>query len=191
MYCAKCGTGNPDDGRFCRKCGSKIGMVGDSDAEPPFTLESWVHEKIAPIFGEGKTSKSPGYGPTIRKFLTGVFLLVAAFILAIPLKGNEWWVLTLIPGFVMLALAFANVILIGVFGESMDVEPEVKMDSPNADERSALPPKHTEFAADEARSDYRTAEFAPTSVVENTTRHLEMDAENETMTLPEEIDDEK
>lgn len=190
MYCAKCGAGNPDDGRYCRKCGSRIGIVGKSDAKPPFTLENWVHDKIAPLFdGSAKINISRS-SPTIRKFVTGIILLVVAFVLAIPLKGNEWWILTLIPGFVMLALALADVILIGVFNESTDVEPEEEL-LMNSDDRSALPPIQTAYAADEARSDYRTKDLAPPSVVEDTTRHLEMDTENETMTLPEKADDER
>ena len=49
-------------------------------------------------------------------------------------------------------------------------------------QNASLPPPHTEYVAPDSR--YKTGELVPPSVVENTTRHLEMNSEGETMTLP-------
>ena len=48
--------------------------------------------------------------------------------------------------------------------------------------QSSLPPPQTEWVAPESR--YKTGDLTPPSVTENTTRHLEIDSEGKTMTLP-------
>ena len=47
---------------------------------------------------------------------------------------------------------------------------------------ASLPPKQTEYVAPESR--YKTGDLVPPSVTDSTTRHLEMNSEGETMTLP-------
>ena len=49
---------------------------------------------------------------------------------------------------------------------------------PNA----ALPPKQTAFVYPESR--FKTGDLVPPSVTDTTTRHLEVNSEGETMTLP-------
>jgi len=45
-----------------------------------------------------------------------------------------------------------------------------------------LPPPQTQWVAPESK--YKTGDLVPPSVTDNTTRHLEMDSEGQTMTLP-------
>lgn len=47
---------------------------------------------------------------------------------------------------------------------------------------TSLPAAQTEWAASESR--YKTGDLVPPSVTDGTTRHLEMDSEGKTMTLP-------
>jgi hypothetical protein len=47
---------------------------------------------------------------------------------------------------------------------------------------AALPPNQTEYVAPDSR--YKTGDLVPPSVTDNTTRHLEINTEGETMTLP-------
>jgi len=47
---------------------------------------------------------------------------------------------------------------------------------------NALPPTQTEYISPESR--YKTGDLVPPSVVENTTRLLEIDKDGETETLP-------
>ena len=49
-------------------------------------------------------------------------------------------------------------------------------------QNSALPPTQTQYVAPESR--YKTGDLVPPSVTDGTTRHLEMNSEGETMTLP-------
>ena len=50
-------------------------------------------------------------------------------------------------------------------------------------QNSALPPPQAEFVpAPESR--YKTGDLVPPSVTEATTRHLDLDSEGQTMTLP-------
>jgi hypothetical protein len=51
---------------------------------------------------------------------------------------------------------------------------------------AALPPRQQDYITPQPRSIYDTGEFAtrPPSVTEGTTRHLEINKEGETMTLP-------
>ncbi len=38
MFCTRCGQQNPDDSRFCARCGSPLTPLGDSPAETTSTL---------------------------------------------------------------------------------------------------------------------------------------------------------
>jgi hypothetical protein len=49
-------------------------------------------------------------------------------------------------------------------------------------ENASLPPTQTEYVAPE--SHYKTGDLVPPSVTDGTTRHLEMNPEGKTMTLP-------
>jgi hypothetical protein len=48
--------------------------------------------------------------------------------------------------------------------------------------QSALPPNQTAYVEPESR--FKTGDLVPPSVTDNTTRHLEMDSEGQTMALP-------
>lgn len=62
-------------------------------------------------------------------------------------------------------------------------EPDVKAQSNfQTKNAQALPSAHTQWATPESR--FRTGELAPPSITDNTTRHLEMDPEGHTMSLP-------
>lgn len=49
-------------------------------------------------------------------------------------------------------------------------------------QNTALPPPQTQWVSPDSR--YKTGDLAPPSVTDGTTRHLEMDSEGKTMSLP-------
>jgi hypothetical protein len=98
--------------------------------------------------------------------------------------GRGWWFWMLIPALMFIGGGLAQFIQVrsttkraGGFG-SYD-QGAISGPGVNA---AALPPQQTNFVAPESR--YRTGDLVPPSVTANTTRHLEMNAEGETMALP-------
>jgi len=89
----------------------------------------------------------------------------------------------LIPAFSMMGAGVAQVLQITYGNQYVNRDPKRQVEILGAS-NNALPPQKTEFVRQEKGERYETGELVPHSVVENTTRLLEIDAENETMTLP-------
>jgi hypothetical protein len=170
MFCPKCGTQNPDEGKFCRSCGSDLGNVSSALANPqPRRL---VNHKGKPIHLEG----------AISKIFTGLAFLIIAIVLSFSRMGTGWWFWMLIPAFGSLGAGIAQYIQLRDAKKSqVGFAPQ-----PNAfpgSQNSALPLQQTEFLP-AAESRYKTGDLFPPSVTEGTTRHLDIDSEGQTMTLP-------
>lgn len=191
MYCPKCGTKNPDPGRFCRKCG--IGLPKAFGEEGHSEYEEAANEMTAPhSSGSGgkpkreKESITSWEGATVF-IASGLGFLVLAIVLAFQPMGSGWWFWLLIPGFGGLGTGLGQVIALrkmerkeprtsgGLSGKQI-----------TGSEREALPPERTVFADDEVRIPEKPGELAPPSVTESTTRHLELDNEGETARLKDE-----
>lgn len=175
MFCPKCGTQNPDDGRFCRSCGADLGNVSAVLGGKPMPPEL-----------TDKKGKRVSWEGAITKFFMGIAFLVVAIALAFSPVGKMWWFWLLIPAFSMIGSGIAQYIQLKK-GEAVPVVTE-NISNPvlRQETRETLPPPSTDFVAPPQSSIYDTGELAvpPPSVTEPTTRHLEMDKEGETMTLP-------
>ncbi|QYO67080.1 hypothetical protein [Leptolyngbya sp. 7M] len=97
--------------------------------------------------------------------------------------GKAWWWAMLFPSFFAFAKGISEVL------RSRKMESAIAVVSSqsfakisNAPETSALPPIRTNYIEPDSR--YKTGDLVPPSVTETTTRHLELDRENETMALP-------
>lgn len=170
MFCPKCGGQNPETGKFCRSCGTDLGNVS-SALSAPTQPQRLVNHKGKPVHWEG----------AISKLGTGLAFLIISIVLAFSNMGRGWWFWMLIPAFGALGTGIAQYMQLrrAEKGQPMYVPTgNVIASQPNA----ALPSQQTEWVSPESR--YKTGDLVPPSVTENTTRHLEIDSEGQTMALP-------
>ena len=173
MFCPKCGIQNPETGKFCRSCGTDLGNVSDVLSGKLQRSNSCVNSKGKPITLES----------AITKFFMGVAFLVVSIALGATGMGRGWWFWMLIPAFMFIGGGIAQYIQIR---SSVPTGPRFASPDENAIQGSrvnaALPPEQTNFVSPESR--YKTGDLVPPSVTDTTTKHLELNSEGETMTLP-------
>jgi hypothetical protein len=177
MFCPKCGTQNPEDGRFCRSCGADLGNVSAALSgklpRPHYTVDP--------------RKRGVSWESAITKIFMGLAFLTVSLILGYT-GGKAWWFWLLIPAFGCLGSGFAQFVqLKKLEKQEAGFAPQNTQNTlSSAPPNNALPPTQTDYVAPPAQSIYETGELAerPGSVTEGTTRHLEMDSEGETMTLP-------
>jgi len=180
MFCPKCGTQNPDDGRFCRKCGADLGNVSAALTGKSRHLQYTVDPR----------KRGVSWEHAITKMFTGMAFLIVAIILGVTGKfgGQAWWFWLLIPAFGSLGSGVAQYVQLKKLEKQeagfapQNTNNEINSAPPN----NALPPTQTDYVAPPKQSIYDTGDLVerPGSVTESTTRHLQMDSEGETMTLP-------
>lgn len=185
MFCPKCGTQNPETGKFCRSCGTDLGNVSAAlSGELPAHFSD---AGVAHLHHEAKRRGDPNeiFGDAIKQILSGIgFLIVAFALLATGVAGGKfWWWTMLFPAFGLLSKGVADYLKAkrmekAQIGFSSQKQNSLNQPTPNA----ALPPTQTVYVAPDSR--YKTGDLAPPSVTDTTTKHLQMDTEGETMTLP-------
>lgn len=180
MFCPKCGTQNPEDGRFCRSCGADLGNVS--------AALSGNLPKAQPLVD--RKGKSISWDSAITNIFMGVAFLVVSLILGYTGKfgASVWWFWLLIPAFGCFGSGIAQLVqLKKAEKQNVSFTPQSTENIINsAPQNNALPPTQTDYVAPPKQSIYDTGDLVerPGSVTESTTRHLQMDSEGETMTLP-------
>jgi len=174
MFCPKCGTQNPETGKFCRSCGTDLGNVSDALTGRLAQPRQILDKKGKPIHLEG----------AITKFFTGVAFLVVSIALAFSQMGHGWWFWMLIPAFTSLGAGVAQYVQLKK-AENLGLRfaPDERPVLDAAPQNASLPPTQSTYIPP-AESRYKTGDLVPPSVTDTTTRHLELDNEGETMTLP-------
>ncbi len=180
MFCPKCGTNNPESGKFCRKCGSDLSVVSDA-------LSGKLSSGDGKSRHSGHRKEKPTWESAMSSLFGGLAFLTISIILGTTglMGGKAWWFWLLIPAFGGIGVGLAKIIQLrqetsnANFSDSAGQAEEI-----NRKEQGALPSSQTEFVSPED-SGYKTGNLVPPSVVENTTRHLKTDSEGKTMTLPE------
>jgi len=173
MFCPKCGIQNPESGKFCRSCGTDLGNVSDVLTGRLQIEKGCRNSKGRPITLESAATK----------FFMGVAFVIVAIALALTGRGGGWWFYMLIPALMFVGGGIAQYMQIRRFEQgrvqfSAESQNVMTTSAPNA----ALPPQQTNFVSPESR--YKTGDLVPASVTDGTTRHLEVNSEGETMTLP-------
>jgi hypothetical protein len=133
--------------------------------------------------------RSINWQSAITNIFMGFAFLAVSIILGITDKynGQKWWFWLLIPAFGCFGSGIAQMVQL-----KKSENRNAKFTSPtenvinSAPAQSALPPNQTDYVSPPKASIYDTGGLAdrPGSVTEPTTRHLKMDSEGETRTLP-------
>lgn len=175
MFCPKCGVENSEEVKFCRKCGSDLSLIADA-----------MSGKFAASDNQDKKNKKkPTWEAALILLSMSVAFFVVSLILAFQPMGTGWWFWLLFAAFSMLALGLAQVIpLIQDRNDAIKINSDKETSLPEPENIHALPPKQTEFVTNIPDFAKQTADLMPPSVVEATTRNLEMDSEGETINLP-------
>ncbi len=203
MFCPKCGSDTPENGRFCRKCGTDLTAVSraiGSDTHTGMDLMAPEVDAGTDIGADdglylsgrrrrrGKScSPEDKFAAGVRASITGIGFLVISVVLFFTnvAGGHGWWWAMMFPGFAMLASGLGH---IASARRAERMQQNMPKPLPTAKEgpyqRPALDPAGSDFVAPPARSSFETGDLVPPSVVEGTTKHLKMDSEGETMTLP-------
>jgi len=137
-----------------------------------------------------RTDPNEVYADGIRSVFMGIgFLAVSMALLFTGVaNGQTWWWAMLFPAFTFMGKGAADVLKSRKMTRPMmgSVNAATSGASLNSIQGSgattALPPQPAEVNMPESR--YRTGDLTPASVTEETTRHLNVQAEGETMTLP-------
>lgn len=183
MFCPKCGTENPDNGRFCRSCGKSLETVSTGLSQYPENINRYSDKKGS------RKSNDPAdvIGRGVKELLTGIGFGIFAIVLYTTgmWGGNAWWWAMLFPAFGSIAKGISEMVHYREL-KTRTALPEnesyARLDQPAVNQ--TLPPIQTEYVSSQ-KSRYDTGELvAPPSVTEGTTRPLEVNPENETMTLP-------
>jgi hypothetical protein len=173
MFCPKCGIQNPETGKFCRSCGTDLGNVSAALSGKLPAPQKLINHRGRPISLES----------AITKFFMGVAFLLISIFLGVSGKGSGWWFWMLIPALMFIGSGIAQYIQLKSAGSSgarfaSDEQSSISGTASN----TALPPSQTTYAAPESR--FKTGDLVPPSVTDGTTKHLELDSEGKTMTLP-------
>lgn len=186
MFCPKCGTENPETGKFCRSCGTDLSNVSTalSGAVKPAVPDVYIDRKGRvrsnhpdDLFSSGVKGVITGFGflaVSMGLFFTGVA------------GGHAWWWAMLFPAFFSFSNGVSQILKAkSIEKRQANANPIMQNQIPPMQQNYNLPPTQTEFAKPQG-SIYDTGDLVapPSSVTENTTRHLEINKEGETMTLP-------
>ena len=190
MFCPKCGIKNPDTGKFCRGCGTDLATVSEA-LTGKLSIKDQGSEMTHPaqaVQVRDSENRPASLESAVRRFFIGIAFLIISIILGVTSMGSagKWWFWLLIPAFALIGTGIAQYIQWQKNEQrhALNSQPQ-RAKAFNQTPNETLPPAQTEYVKPQ-KSIFDTGEFAaPPSVIENTTRHLEIDNEGETMTLPE------
>jgi hypothetical protein len=173
MFCPKCGLQNADNTRFCRSCGTDLSNV-----------LAVVEGKLPDLLAESERQNDL-YSSGIRNLLLGIgFLIISILLFTIP-GHTFFWLLMLFPAFSLISSGVSRIVKANGMKSKTSVVVNQPDRFPASQSNPALPPIQTDYLKP-PQSVYETDDLArqPLSVTEPTTRHLQMDSEDNAMTLP-------
>ncbi|MCO6510150.1 MAG: zinc-ribbon domain-containing protein [Aridibacter famidurans] len=205
MFCPKCGTENPEEGKFCRKCGTDLAVVSRAIGSETHTGLDLMGVGYGDEINAGVDDSSSGswsgscapensnkpddlFAAGIKNAVLGVgFLIISAVLYFTGVAGGHtWWWAMLFPGFALLAGGVGSISKAKRLERKLFAGGRVRTNSvASKPAQRELGEAKTEFVPAGQSGKYDTGDLVPPSVVEGTTKHLKMDSEGETMTLPD------
>lgn len=189
MFCPKCGSQAIDGTKFCRSCGSDLEVVSAA-----LTGNIALPDRKSRRDRRSDCAKDPDalLSSAITSSIGGTAFIVIAIFLTLTntIGGSVWGFWLLIPGAYSLGSGIASYLKAkrverqnAVRLNAMQNAAALPLQPQNSN--ASLPPQSLFGGyAPPARN---TGELAvpPASVTENTTRHLQMNSEGETINLPQ------
>lgn len=200
MFCPKCGTENPETGKFCRSCGTDISGISKALNKKSSSSDdlwggdevwggNWTGNSCDPLTGEKIDKSDPDdiFNSGVKSVITGFGFAVISLVLLFTgvAGGKTWWWAMLFPAFFSFANGVSGILKANSLRRKQSQGyPMMQNQIPNSQANQSLPPTQTEYVKP-TQSIYETGEFVvPPSVTEHTTRQIEINKEGETMTLP-------
>lgn len=184
MFCPKCGIVNPDNGKFCRSCGVSLAEVSAALTGKLTTTKKKKHgDNTSAMDNSAPKTPTELYEHSIKSIISGIgFLIVAVALFVTNVAGGQaWWWAMLFPAFGLLSKGISEYLRFRKF-ESTNVIQGLPQSVDHENFRSQIAESRTKYVSS-VDSRYKTGDLVPPSVVENTTRHLEINSEGETVTL--------
>jgi hypothetical protein len=169
VFCPKCGIENPDNGKFCRSCGTDLAVVSGALQGKSPTIPYIVDPR----------KRGVSWQNAVTKTAAGTAFLLVSLILGITGKigAENWWFWLLIPAFVFLSGGIAQIFQLKKVEkiEAGFSQNDNSNKLSGAQSKNSLPPVQTDFSMPPKKSIYETDDLVvPAGVTENTTRNLQM-----------------
>lgn len=188
MFCPKCGTENPDTGKFCRSCGVDLGIVNAAMSGGLSKLNDGSCSSGDPVRNAIRRSDPAEVSADgVRAIVSGAGFLIISIVLLVTgvAAGKAWWWAMLFPAFTFFAKGISDVVKSRKMEQSRGLVAPLSNTAIGGSvfQNAPLPPAQQQFIPS-TESRYKTGDLVPPSVVDDTTRHLQMDDEGQTMALP-------
>lgn len=188
MFCPKCGTQNPDTGKFCRSCGSDLAVVSEALTGRGGQIPEIVgDDRRAARRHLNRNDPDEAWSAGARQSILGIGFFVISMVLFFTdvAGGSGWWWAMLFPAFSLFATGIGSIVRARRLEQrqqaAIGTGSQQYLGGTNA---PSLPASNTDYVP--VGSMYKTGDLAPPSVTDGTTRHLSLEKEGETKILSNE-----